>query len=138
MSEQSKPVLARPELEEKDKRLNVRWCMYVCISRIVLLIRDVIQHRQSMRLKMSSHGQKAGEASGVTILVSRFVKLTCVGMYECVWWLRLIPSRIEFWKGRENRIHDRICYVRQGTPVMTVFYNRACDCSLVDAYSSGV
>ena len=30
---------------------------------------------------------------------------------------RLIPTRVEFWKGRENRIHDRICYVREGTPV---------------------
>lgn len=30
---------------------------------------------------------------------------------------RLVPTRIEFWKGRENRIHDRICYVREGTPV---------------------
>jgi pyridoxamine 5'-phosphate oxidase len=25
---------------------------------------------------------------------------------------RIIPTRIEFWKGRSNRMHDRIEYVR--------------------------
>jgi pyridoxamine 5'-phosphate oxidase len=25
---------------------------------------------------------------------------------------RVIPSCLEFWQGRENRLHDRLCYVR--------------------------
>jgi pyridoxamine 5'-phosphate oxidase len=27
---------------------------------------------------------------------------------------RLFPDRMEFWQGRENRLHDRFLYVRQG------------------------
>jgi pyridoxamine 5'-phosphate oxidase len=27
---------------------------------------------------------------------------------------RVKPSRIEFWQGRLNRLHDRICYEKQG------------------------
>jgi pyridoxamine 5'-phosphate oxidase len=27
---------------------------------------------------------------------------------------RIVPSRIEFWKGRSNRMHDRIVYTRNG------------------------
>jgi pyridoxamine 5'-phosphate oxidase len=27
---------------------------------------------------------------------------------------RLIPSRMEFWQGRENRLHDRLLYLRDG------------------------
>jgi len=26
---------------------------------------------------------------------------------------RLVPDRIEFWEGRENRLHDRLLYVRE-------------------------
>ncbi|MFZ2324302.1 MAG: pyridoxamine 5'-phosphate oxidase [Ignavibacteriaceae bacterium] len=27
---------------------------------------------------------------------------------------KLIPSKFEFWQGRENRLHDRICYEKDG------------------------
>lgn len=32
------------------------------------------------------------------------------------WWggYRVIPDVMEFWQGRENRLHDRLLYVRQG------------------------
>lgn len=30
---------------------------------------------------------------------------------------RLQPVRYEFWQGRRNRVHDRICYVRSDSPV---------------------
>ena len=33
----------------------------------------------------------------------------------------LIPSRIEFWQGRENRLHDRFEYLRVDTGDWTVF-----------------
>ena len=26
--------------------------------------------------------------------------------------LRLVPIRVEFWQGREDRLHDRLCYLR--------------------------
>ena len=26
---------------------------------------------------------------------------------------RLVPGRFEFWQGRENRLHDRICYMKK-------------------------
>jgi len=29
--------------------------------------------------------------------------------------LRIVPERVEFWQGRESRLHDRFVYVRQGT-----------------------
>ena len=27
---------------------------------------------------------------------------------------RLVPDRVEFWRGQPHRLHDRICYVRKG------------------------
>ena len=28
---------------------------------------------------------------------------------------RIIPARIEFWQGRENRLHDRLLYTAAGS-----------------------
>jgi pyridoxamine 5'-phosphate oxidase len=28
---------------------------------------------------------------------------------------RVVPERVEFWQGRRNRLHDRMCYRREGT-----------------------
>jgi len=28
---------------------------------------------------------------------------------------RLLPDRIEFWQGRPNRLHDRLCYLKEGS-----------------------
>ncbi len=28
---------------------------------------------------------------------------------------RVVPGRVEFWQGRESRLHDRLVYVREGT-----------------------
>ncbi len=34
---------------------------------------------------------------------------------------RLIPHRIEFWQGRPNRLHDRICYLKQESGDWKIF-----------------
>ncbi|HEX5565758.1 MAG TPA: pyridoxamine 5'-phosphate oxidase [Streptomyces sp.] len=33
---------------------------------------------------------------------------------------RVTAETVEFWQGRENRLHDRLCYVRKGSAAWTV------------------
>ena len=36
---------------------------------------------------------------------------------------RLVPERIEFWQGRTNRLHDRLCFMRAGAIWKAVWLN---------------
>ena len=36
---------------------------------------------------------------------------------------RLVPDYYEFWQGRPNRLHDRICYQKQDCRYHEEFYN---------------
>lgn len=38
---------------------------------------------------------------------------------------RVVPDAIEFWQGRENRLHDRLRYVRE-TPAADWHVERLC------------